>query len=162
MLLVFSIFLVYILWESQTRDYPKDDFLPTLRRLLNEYREVLKALGKSVRELPIMLLGVLLGPFAKRLVVSDRSVNRAVSYLKSELKDNRGFEQVDQIPDSVYLSIVHEALRRAAEKEKDGRARSGQFLNEVASAADSVVAAYAGAENIDPRIKNILVFNRVL
>lgn len=162
MFLILSIFLVYILWESQTRDYPKDDFLPTLRRLLNDYREVLKAFGKLVWQLPIILLSVLLGPFAKRLVVSDRTVNRAVSYLKFELKDNRGFEHVDQIPDSVYLSIVHEALRRAAEKEKDGRARSGQFLNEVDAIADSVVAAYTGTENIDSRIKNILVFNRVL
>jgi len=162
MLLIFSILVVYILWVSQTRDYPKDDFLSTLRRLLNDYRETFKAFGKLFRELPVMLLSVFLGPFAKRLVVSDRIVNRAVSYLKSELKNNRGFEQADQIPDSVYLSIVHEALRRAGEKEKDGRARSGQFLNEVDATADSVVAAFAGAENADPRIKNILVFNRVL
>ncbi len=162
MLLIFSILVVYVLWVSQTRDYPKDDFLSTLRRLLNDYREALKAFGKLFGDLPVMLLGVLLGPYAKRLIVSDRAVNRAVSYLKSELKDNRGFEQVDQIPDSAYLSIVQEALRRAGESEKDGRARSGQFLIEVDATADSVVAAFAGSENADPRIKNILVFNRVL
>lgn len=162
MFLILSILVVCILWESQTRDYPKDHFLPTLRRLLNDLREALYAFGKLLMGLPVMLLGVLLGPFAKRFVVSDRTVNRAVSYLKSELRDNRSFEQVDQIPDSAYLSIVHEALSRAGKKEKDGRARSGQFLKEVGAIADSVVAAFAGNEEAHPRIKNILIFNRVL
>ena len=152
----------YVLWKSLTRDYPSDDFIPTLRRLLSDLSRLVYALGKLLWRLPVRLVVDLMALFTRRVAVSDRSMSHMVAYLKSELRDTKGFKQVDQIPDSVWLSIVHEALNRAAEKEKDGRARSGEFINQVDAAVDNVVAAFEGTGGSDSRIKNILIFNRVL
>jgi hypothetical protein len=162
MILIWLFCCAYLLWKSLTKDYPKDDFLPTLRRLIKDYWELPKALGKILVALVKLPFGVFLMLSTRRLVVSERSLNHMVAYLKAELKDRKGLEQVDQIPDSVLLTIVYEALGRAAEKENDGRARSGEFFKQVDAAANNIVAAFAGAEDADPRIKNILIFNRVL
>jgi len=97
-----------------------------------------------------------------RFVVRPRGFRLSVRYLKAFLREHRNFERVDQIPDSVALLIAQEAWRRAAAREKDGRARYGMFDRELESAADSIVAAFNGDQEVDPRIKGILSFNNLL
>ena len=113
-------------------------------------------------ELPFRLLGALLMFVAQRRIVPTRRTDLMVVFLKSELKDKQKFPQANSLSDAVLLIIAHEALRRAAEKEKDGRARLGEFYRQLKIAAKEIIAAFAGKEAADPRIKNILIFNRVL
>ena len=98
----------------------------------------------------------------RRVIVGPRGIQFSIRYLRAFLREHRQFKRVDQIPDSVALSIVQEAWRKAAAKEKDGRARYGQFDKEVELAADSIVAAFEGSQNVDSRIQGILSFNRLL
>jgi len=80
-----------------------------------------------------------------------------IDYLKEE-----GFAYADRITEPVGMIILEETLRRAAAKEKDGQARARNFHKETTLAADSIIAVFNGDANADPRIKNILVFHKVL
>jgi hypothetical protein len=97
----------------------------------------------------------------RRATVGPRGLRFSVRLLKAILLE-RYFIPLDQIPDSVALVIVQEACRRAAAKEKDGRARYGEFDREVEFAADNIIAAFKGAHDADPRIKGILSFNKLI
>lgn len=99
--------------------------------------------------------------FFGRTIVRERAALAAVNLLKERLV-GKGFSHSARIPDSVLVIVVQEALRRAAEKEKDGYARSGRFFDQVEYAADNVIAAFSGDEDADPRIKSILIFHKVL
>ena len=107
------------------------------------------------------MIGHLLSLFVGRTVVTQRLVQAAAGTFKGVLKE-KSFERADQIPEAVTLILVQEALRKAAEKEKDGQARTSEFYNQINLATDNVIAAFNGDEDVDPRIKNILVFHKVL
>jgi len=108
--------------------------------------------------LVVALLKGITSPFRVR----TQSIPRMVAYLKAYLEEDRKFAGTHLIPDSVAMVIVHEAYRRAALNEKDGCARYGRFDKEVERAADSVVAAFMNEKDVDPRIKAILVFHKIL
>lgn len=84
-----------------------------------------------------------------------------VQYLKIDLEE-KGFKQTNQIPDSVALIIIQEALHRASEKEKDGRPRHGEFEKQVELAADNIIATFNNEKDVDNRIRVILEFNHVV
>lgn len=91
--------------------------------------------------------------------------NRTVKFVEGTFKEilkEKKFTQLDRIPDSVCAVIIQEAVRRAAEKEPDGNARMKEFCDQLEFAADSIIAAFNGDEDADPRIKNILVFHKLL
>lgn len=93
--------------------------------------------------------------------MTARTVESAIGTLE-EFLVMKEFSQVDRIPHAVRMAIVQEALRKAAEKEGDGRARTGEFLDQIESAADNIIAVFDGDENADRRIHNILVFHKVV
>jgi hypothetical protein len=99
--------------------------------------------------------------FVGRATVTNRVVQAATGTLEETLAI-KGFLQIDKIPQAVRLIIIQEALRKASEKETDGCARMGEFNDQIESAADNIIAAFNGDENADPRIKNILIFHKVL
>lgn len=109
----------------------------------------------------MVLIDEFLKLIIRRAIVRNSSLPGTVDYLKADLEE-KGFAHVDKIPDEVGLIIVQEALRRAAEMEKDGHPRYGQFNKQIELAADSIIAAFRGSPDADPRIKNILSFNRVI
>jgi hypothetical protein len=96
-----------------------------------------------------------------RATVTNRVIQAAIGKLE-EVLVMRGFHEIERIPHAVRLVIVHEALRKAAEKEPDNIARMGVFLDQVELVAGSVIEVFNGDENADPRIKNILIFHKVL
>jgi len=108
------------------------------------------------------LVNALIKHITSRFTVRPRTMPLMVKYLKAYMEEERNFAGTHLIPDSVALVIVQEAYRRAALKEKDGRARYGGFDSEVERAADSVVAAFMNEKDVDPRIKGILVFHKIL
>ena len=107
------------------------------------------------------MLTALLKFIASRIVVRTKRVPHMVDYLKADLAE-KGFRNPDKITREVGLVVVEEALRQAGEMEKDGRARCGRFYKQIELAADQIIAAFRGDEDVDPRIKNILVFHKVL
>lgn len=96
-----------------------------------------------------------------RTVVRPNRLPLMFDYLTSYLKE-QGFPHVDRITNPVGMIILEEALRRAAAKEKDGQARAKRFMKETTLVADSIIAAFNGDVNADPRIKSILIFHKVL
>jgi hypothetical protein len=83
-------------------------------------------------------------------------------YLKAIIDERGGNVRAEQIPESVVIIIVQEAYRRAAEKESDKRARLGMFYRELEMAADNIIKAFQGKPQSDSRIRDILVFNRLI
>ena len=98
---------------------------------------------------------------SNRTLVRSKDVPLMLRYLKADLQE-KGFTNLDKIPDYVGAIIVQEALRRAADKEKDGRPRFGPFLKQVEIAADSIIAAINGGDAAEPRIKSLLAFHKVI
>jgi hypothetical protein len=96
-----------------------------------------------------------------RAVVRRQNLPLMFDYLINYLRE-QGFHHTDRITTPVGTIILEEALRRAAEKEKDGQARTKIFIQETTLAADSIIAAFNGDENADPRIRSILAFHKVL
>jgi len=84
-----------------------------------------------------------------------------LEFLAEYLKE-QGFAHTDRITKSVGLIILEEALRRAAEKEKDGKPRSNELIAQTKLIAENIIAAFNGDANVDSRIKGILVFHKVL
>jgi hypothetical protein len=83
-------------------------------------------------------------------------------YLRAIIKEKGGGNRGDRLPDSVVVVIVQEMYRRAAGKERDGRARLGNFYEEIELAADNIIAAFRGDPQSDSRIKDILTFNNLI
>lgn len=107
------------------------------------------------------MINAILKLIGGRIVVRTKIVPQMVEYLKFDLS-KKGFAHVDKICGNVGLIVVEDALRRAAEMEKDGRPRYGQFNKQIELAADHIIAAFKGDQNVDPRIKSILVFHNLL
>ena len=96
-----------------------------------------------------------------RTVVNTRDLSLVETFLMEHLKEH-GFTDTDRIPESVRTLLLEEALRRAAEKEKDGQPRSSEFLKQTELVGNAVIAAFNADANADHRVKNILVFHKVL
>ena len=107
------------------------------------------------------MLHSLLKFISNRTHVRSKSVPLMLRYLRVDLEE-KGFREIQKISDQVGTIIVEEALQRAAAKEKDGRPRFGEFRRQIELAADSVVAAFSGSAEADPRIKSLLVFHKVI
>jgi hypothetical protein len=105
----------------------------------------------------VALLNFLFG----RTVVRRGNLSQMVEYLGNYLKE-QGFPHAERITTPVRMIILEEALRRAAEKEKDGLPRTKVFIKETTLAADNIMAAFNGDDDADPRIRSILVFHKVL
>ena len=76
------------------------------------------------------MLGSLLKLIAGRTLVRPSNVPLMLDFLIEYLKE-QGFAHTDRIPKPVGLMVLEEALRRAAEKEKDGQPRSTEFLKQT-------------------------------
>ena len=108
-----------------------------------------------------MLIGNFLSLFVGRTLVTDRLVQTSVGTLKGVLKE-KGFADVDKIPEHVAMAVVQEALRNAAEKETDHRPRTKEFYFQIERAADAIIAAFEGDESANSRIRGILEFHSLL
>ena len=107
------------------------------------------------------MLAKILRLIGGRATVTNRSIQMATGTLE-EMLAVKGFAQIDAIPHAVRQIIIQEALRKAAEKERDGCARIAEFSDQIESAADSIILIFNGDENYNPRIMSILVFHKVL
>ena len=107
------------------------------------------------------MIGHILSFFVGRTLVTPQLVQAAAGTFTGVLME-KGFDRADQIPETVTLVLVQEALRKAAEEEQDGQARTREFYNQINLATDEVIAAFNGDDDVDPRIKGILVFHKVL
>jgi len=96
-----------------------------------------------------------------RTVVRAKNLPLMEGFLIEHLKE-RGFAHTDRIPKPVRTLLLEEALRRAAEKERDGQPRSNEFFEQTKIVAGAVIGAFNDSADADPRIKNILVFHKVL
>ena len=98
----------------------------------------------------------------RRFVVRDRTIPMMAKYLKAFLREKRKFEKIELISDDIALVVVQEAYARAAAKDINGIARYGEFDKQIELAADQIIAAFNEESNADSRIKNILLFNRLI
>jgi len=96
-----------------------------------------------------------------RTVVRTQNLPLMEGFLIEHLKES-GFPDTERIPKAVRTLLLEEALRRAAEKEKDGQPRSNEFFEQTKLVASAIIAAFNGDADADPRVKNILVFHKVL
>ena len=107
------------------------------------------------------LLSPLLKLFTYRSVVLRADAPYNLTYLRESLAE-RGFPHLEKFTDPIATSILEEALRRAAEKEKDGLPRFGRFVAEVDCSAKSIIAICAGDIDTDDRLRTILQFHHVI
>ena len=107
------------------------------------------------------MINAILKLIGARIVVRTSIVPQMVDYLEAELAKN-GFENPQKIPRDVALVFVEEALRRAGEVEKDGRARYGRFNKQIELVAREIIRAFRGDRDTDQRVKSILVFHNLL
>ncbi len=96
-----------------------------------------------------------------RVVIRPKAVAGMTDVLELHLKQ-WGCNERSTIPEEVRAVLVQEACRRAAEREKDKRARYGPFYEELEIVARQVVAVFDGEPNADSRIKAILTFHHVI
>jgi hypothetical protein len=111
----------------------------------------------NVWDIFVSLLERLLG----RTVVHRKNLPLLLDFLRSYLQEH-GFAHLDKISDQVGFIILEEAIRRAAQREKDGQARTRNTLKETEPAAQSIIAVFEDAPDADARIKSILVFHKVI
>lgn len=69
---------------------------------------------------------------------------------------------VSEIPAAVLEKFVWEAYRRAADGEDDKRARYGRFYEEIERVAAEIAKGLDGESDVDPSVKKILEFHRLL
>ncbi len=96
-----------------------------------------------------------------RFVVRPKSVPSMIGLLRIDLKD-LGFIRQSTIPDEVLLVLIEEAYKRAAGRERDNLARYGRLYMEIEAIAGEIVAASEGNGNVDPRVRSILAFHRLV
>lgn len=107
------------------------------------------------------MINAILKLIVARIVVRTEIVPQMVDYLEAELTKH-GLEHTRKIPRDVALVFVEEALRRAEEVEKDGRARYGRFNKQVELVAGEIIRAFRGDSHADQRVRSILVFHNLL
>jgi len=109
----------------------------------------------------IRLVNRLFALFNGRNIVHQQALGRGPAFLRLLFAEQK-FEGHHRLPEQVYVVLVQEAYKRAGEKEPDKLARFGEYYRQMESIANSVIAAFNGQEDVDPRIRSILTFHRVL
>jgi hypothetical protein len=95
-------------------------------------------------------------------VVRNPNVEIMTRYMKAFIREKRGYIGADKIPDAVVAIIVRDIFRRVTEESRDGRVRWGRFYTAIEFAADQVIGALKGDVGVDHRIKDILLFHRLV
>lgn len=104
------------------------------------------------------MIGRFLQLFVGRTLVRERGLPHAVEMLRSLVKESSP-PGAAEVPRSAAEAIIQDAIRRAAEEERDGRARVNRFLFHVEEAAKKIVAIRSGSPDSDSRIRSILEFH---